>query len=95
MANKYHRQGFSKGKLVTESVKKAREAFKNIYKTNKKKQNVVDQLNKNLEKQRKKTKAKPEQEPYNLDVYTDVMVSDFDKKTGPYFDRLKKLKGKK
>ena len=95
MANKYHRQGFSKGKLVTETVKKAREAFKNIYKTNKKKENVVDQLNKKLEKQRKKTKAKPEQEPYNLDVYTDVMVSDFDKKTGPYFDRLKKLKGKK
>ena len=95
MANKYHRQGFFKGKLVTETVKKAREAFENIYKTNKKKQNVVDQLNKNLEKQRKKTRAKPEQEPYNLDVYTDVMVSDFDKKTGPYFDRLKKLKGKK
>ena len=102
MANKYHRQGFFKGKLVTETVKKAREAFKNIYKTNKKKQNVVDQLNKNLEKQRKKTGAKPEQEPYNLDVYTDVMVSDFDKKTGPYFDRLrakekklKQLKGKK
>ena len=95
MANKYHRQGFSKGKLVTETVKKAREAFKNIYKTNKKKQNVVDQLNKNLQKQRKKTGAKPEQEPYNLDQYTDVMVSDFDKKTGPYFDRLKKLRGKK
>ena len=95
MANKYHRQGFFKGKLVTKSVKKAKEAFENIYKTNKKKQNVVDQLNKNLEKQRKKTKAKPEQEPYNLDVYTDVMVSDFDKKTGPYFDKLKKLKGKK
>ena len=95
MANKYHRQGFFKGKLVTGTVKKAREAFENIYKTNKKKQNVVDQLNKNLEKQRKKTKAKPEQEPYNLDIYTDVMVSDFDKKTGPYFDRLKKLKGKK
>ena len=95
MANKYHRQGFSKGKLVTETVKKAREAFKNIYKTNKKKENLIDQLNKNLKKQREKTKAKPEQEPYNLDKYTDVMVSDFDKKTGPYFDRLKKLKGKK
>ena len=90
MANKYHRQGFKIGLLV-----KAKDAFKNIYKTNKKKQNVVDQLNKNLEKQRKKTKAKPEQEPYNLDQYTDVMISDFDKKTGPYFDRLKKLKGKK
>ena len=95
MANKYHRQGFSKGKLVTGVVKKAREAFENIYKTNKKKQNVVDQLNKDLKKQREKTKAKPEQEPYNLDKYTDVMVSDFDKKTGPYFDKLKKLKGKK
>ena len=95
MANKYHRQGFSKGKLVTETVKKAREAFKNIYKTNKKKENLIDQLNKNLKKQRKKTKAKPEQEPYNLDKYTDIMVSDFDKKTGPYFDNLKKLKGKK
>ena len=95
MANKYHRQGFSKGKLVTKVVKKAKEAFENIYKTNKKKQNVVDQLNKDLKKQREKTKAKPEQEPYNLDKYTDVMVSDFDKKTGPYFDRLKKLKGKK
>ena len=90
MTNKYHRQGFKIGLLV-----KAKDAFKNIYKTNKKKQNVVDQLNKNLEKQRKKTKAKPEQEPYNLDQYTDVMISDFDKKTGPYFDRLKKLKGKK
>ena len=90
MANKYHRQGFKTGLLV-----KAGEAFKNIYKTNKKKQNVVDQLNKDLKKQREKTKAKPEQEPYNLDKYTDVMVSDFDKKTGPYFDKLKKLKGKK
>jgi len=102
MANKYHRQGFAGGKLVTETVKKAKEAFENIYKTNKKKQNVVDQLNKNLEKQRKITKAKTEQEPYNLDVYTDVMVSDFEKKTGPFFDKirakekkLKKLKGKK
>ena len=104
MANKYHRQGFSKGKLVTETVKKAREAFKNIYKTNKKKQNVVDQLNKDLKKYRDKTRGSFTfmEEPYNLDKYLDVMVSDFDKKTGPYFDRLrakekklKKLKGKK
>jgi len=95
MTNKYHRQGFFTGKLVTKAGTKAVEAFENIYKTNKKKQNVVNQLNKNLEKQRKKTKAKPEQEPYNLDVYTDVMVSDFDKKTGPFFNKLKKLKGKK
>ena len=95
MTNKYHRQSFFTGKLVTKAGTKAVEAFKNIYKTNRKKENVVDQLNKNLEKQRKKTKAKSEQEPYNLDQYTDVMVSDFDKKTGPFFDRLKKLKGKK
>ena len=95
MTNKYHRQGFFTGKLVTKAGTKAVEAFENIYKTNKKKQNVVDQLNKNLEKQRKKTGAKSEQEPYNLDVYTDVMVSDFDKKTGPFFNKLKKLKGKK
>ena len=95
MTNKYHRQGFFTGKLVTKAGTKAVEAFENIYKTNKKKQNVVDQLNKNLEKQRKKTGARTEQEPYNLDVYTDVMVSDFDKKTGPFFNKLKKLKGKK
>ena len=34
MVNKYHRQGFSKGKLVTETVKKAREAFKQLTKSN-------------------------------------------------------------
>ena len=49
MANKYHRQGFKTGLLV-----KAGEAFKNIYKTNKKKQNVVDQLNKNLKNKEKR-----------------------------------------
>tara|TARA_Y100000401_G_scaffold111867_1_gene110587 strand:+ start:571 stop:864 length:294 start_codon:yes stop_codon:yes gene_type:complete len=97
MTNKYHRQSFFKGKLVTKSVKKARELFENIYKLDKtgKKDKLIDQLNKNLKKQRKKTKAKPEQEPYNLDKYHDIMTSDFEKKTGPYFDKLKKLKGKK
>jgi hypothetical protein len=30
-----------------------------------------------------------------LDFYTDVMASDFEKKTGPYFDRLKKKTKKK
>ena len=80
-----------------ETLKKAKEAFKNIYKEDKtgKKDRLINQLNKNLKKQRKKTKAKPEQEPYNLDQYIDIMTSDFDKKTGPYFDRLKKLRGKK
>ena len=97
MANKYHRQGFSKGKLVTKAVKKAREAFENIYKPDKtgKKDRLIDRLNKNLKKQRKKTKAKFKQEPYNLEDYLDIMSSDFEKKTGPYFDKLKKLKGKK
>ena len=47
MANKYHRQNFFKGKLVTKSVKKAREAFENIYKLDKtgKKDRLIDQLN--------------------------------------------------
>ena len=38
MTNKYHRQGFFTGKLVTKAGTKAVEAFENIYKTNKKKQ---------------------------------------------------------
>ena len=106
MVNKYHRQGFSKGKLVTESVKKAREAFKNIYKLDKtgKKDEIIESMNKRLKKEKKKI----EQEPEELETYTDLMVSDFEKKTGPFFDKikarekakreaaeLKKLKGKK
>ena len=106
MVNKYHRQGFSKGKLVTESVKKAREAFKNIYKQDKtgKKDEIIESMNKRLKKEKKTI----EQEPQELETYTDLMVSDFEKKTGPFFDKirarekakrkaaeLKKLKGKK
>ena len=106
MANKYHRQGFFKGKLVTESVKKAREAFKNIYKQDKtgKKDEIIESMNKRLKKEKKTI----EQEPQELETYTDLMVSDFEKKTGPFFDKirarekakrkaaeLKKLKGKK
>ena len=106
MANKYHRQGFSKGKLVTESVKKAREAFKNIYKLDKtgKKDEIIESMNKRLKKEKKTI----EQEPQELERYTDLMVSDFEKKTGPFFDKirarekakqkaaeLRKLKGKK
>jgi hypothetical protein len=62
---------------------------------------LIDQLNKATEKQRKKftTGDKITEEPKGLDFYTDIMVSDFEKKTGPYFERekkrLKKLKGKK
>ena len=102
MANKYHRQGFFKGKLVT----KAGEAFKNIYKLDKtgKKDEIIESMNKRLKKEKKKI----EQEPAELERYTDLMVSDFDKKTGPFFDKirarekakreaaeLRKLKGKK
>ena len=106
MANKYHRQGFFKGKLVTETVKKAREAFKNIYKKDKtgKKDQIIESMNKRLKKEKKKI----EQEPAELERYTDLMVSDFEKKTGPFFNKirarekakreaaeLRKLKGKK
>ena len=103
MSNKYHRQGLKLGTirkiLTTSGKKKADELAKNMQLTDsvnlRKKDNIIDQLNKNLKKQRKKTKAKPEQEPYNLEKYQDIMTSDFEKKTGPYFDKLKKLKGKK
>jgi len=102
MTNKYHRQGFFKGKLVT----KAGEAFKNIYKLDKtgKKDEIIESMNKRLKKEKKKV----EQEPAELERYTDLMVSDFEKKTGPFFDKirarekakakaaeLRKLKGKK
>jgi len=108
MANKYHRQGFFKGKLVTETVKKAREAFENIYKLDKtgKKDELIESMNKRLKKER--VNRKTEQEPDELERYTDIMVSDFDKKKGPFFEKirarekakreaaeLRKLKGKK
>ena len=101
MANKYHRQGFKTGLLV-----KAGEAFKNIYKLDKtgKKDEIIESMNKRLKKEKKKI----EQEPAELERYTDLMVSDFDKKKGPFFDKirarekakakaaeLKKLRGKK
>ena len=104
MANKYHRQGFFKGKLVS----KAGEAFKNIYKLDKtgKKDEIIESMNKRLKKER--VNRKIEQEPDELERYTDLMVSDFDKKKGPFFEKirarekakakaaeLKKLKGKK
>ena len=56
----------------------------------------------------KKEKKKIEEEPTELERYTDLMASDFEKKTGPFFDKirvrekakreaaeLRKLKGKK
>ena len=105
MSNKYHRQGFKLGTirkiLTTSGKKKADELAKNMQLTDsvnlRKKDNIIDQLNKNLKKQRKKFSYKQQiqEEPYNLDTYIDVIQSDFKNKTGPYFDRLKKLKGKK
>ena len=94
MANKYHRQGFKVGLLA------------NIYKLDKtgKKDEVIESMNKRLKKEKKTI----EQEPQELERYTDLMVSDFDKKKGPFFEKirarekakakaaeLKKLKGKK
>ena len=98
MANKYHRQGFKVGKVV--------DLLSNIYKLDKtgKKDKIIESMNKRLKKEKKTI----EQEPQELETYTDLMVSDFEKKTGPFFDKirarekakrkaaeLKKLKGKK
>jgi len=98
MANKYHRQGFKVGKVV--------DLLSNIYKLDKtgKKDEIIESMNKRLKKEKKKI----EQEPNELETYTDLMVSDFETKTGPFFDKirarekakretakLKKLKGKK
>ena len=98
MANKYHRQGFNVGKVV--------DLLSNIYKLDKtgKKDKIIESMNKRLKKEKKTI----EQEPQELDTYTDLMVSDFEKKTGPFFNKirarekakrkaaeLKKLKGKK
>ena len=94
MANKYHRQGFKTGLLA------------NIFKLDKtgNKDKIIENMNKRLKKEKKKI----EQEPAELERYTDLMVSDFDKKKGPFFNKirarekakqkaaeLKKLKGKK
>ena len=98
MANKYHRQGFKVGKVV--------DLLSNIYKLDKtgKKDEIIESMNKRLKKEKKKI----EQEPDELETYTDLMVSDFETKTGTFFDKirarekakretakLKKLKGKK
>ena len=98
MANKYHRQGFKVGKVV--------DLLSNVYKSDKTgiKDKIIESMNKRLKKEKKKI----EQEPAELDRYTDIMVSDFEKKKGPFFDKIKarektkreaaelrKLKGKK
>ena len=98
MANKYHRQGFKVGKIV--------DILSNVYKADKTglKDKIIESMNKRLKKEKKKI----EQVPDELETYTDLMVSDFETKTGPFFDKikareklkreaaeLKKLKGKK
>jgi hypothetical protein len=100
MANKYHRQGFKFGKVV--------DILSKVYKVDKtgKKDEIIKSMNERLKKER--VGRKIEQEPDELERYTDLMVSDFETKTGPFFDKirarekakreaakLKKLKGKK
>jgi len=79
MANKYHRQGFKVGKVV--------DLLSNVYKLDKtgKKDEIIESMNKRLKKEKKKV----EQEPAELERYTDLMVSDFKNKTGPFFDKIK------
>ena len=71
MANKYYRQGFKGGMIVN--------TLKNIYKADNtgKKDEIIKSMNKRLKKENKKI----EQEPAELERYTDLMVSDFENKT--------------
>jgi len=96
MANKYFKLG--------QIVKKALDSrIENVYKLDKtgRKDKIIGRLNKALEKRRKNFPYDKQitEEPSSLGLYTDVMSSDFKKKTGPYFERekkrLKRLKGKK
>jgi|21_taG_2_1085346.scaffolds.fasta_scaffold181986_1 hypothetical protein len=111
MANKYHRQGFALGtapkvgKALTEFLRKNMSLTdsKNI----RKKDEIIKRLDETEKKRRKNytAKEKLQEEPATLDVYLDVIQSDFKKKVGPYYDRekrrlaekkkLKQLKGKK
>ena len=79
MTNKYHRQGFKVGKIVN--------LLSNVYKADKtgKKDQIIESMNKRLKKEKKKI----EEEPAELERYTDLMVSDFEKKTGPFFDKIR------
>ena len=77
--------------------------LKNVYKKDPtgKKDILIDMLNKKIKKSVTKKAG-----PREVDEYTNIMTSDFEKKTGPYFDhpkvkkafeksKRKKLKGKK
>ena len=81
MANKYHRQSYKGGKLV-------QKLFENIYKldTTGKKDKIIKSMNEVLK--RKNIKASPSM----VDAYDAVMKSDFVKKKGPHFDKLKEKK---
>jgi hypothetical protein len=93
MASKFFKLG-QIGKKALDS------RIENVYKLDKtgSKDKIIGRLNKALEKRRKNFSYNKQitEEPSSLDLYTDVMSSDFEKKTGPYFKRDKKrLKGKK
>ena len=97
MANKYHRQGFRvggvlkavfKGKKVESKLPdsaKIPEELKNVYKLDKtgKKDKIIESLNNQLKKN-------PKRFPELLDVYTDVMGTDFSQKKGPFIERQKR-----
>jgi hypothetical protein len=92
------------GKAFLEGRKEFLKAQENIYKLDKtgKKDKIIKSMNKTMKE--KKHSAGPGM----IDNYQKVMTSDFEKKTGPFFDNirarekakrkaaeLKKLKGKK
>ena len=100
--SKYFRQGFRfgstlkavfKGKKVESKLPddaKIPEEIKNIYKLDKtgKKDKIIESYNKRLKKE--KTKVKRSEEPSMLEDYTDLMVTDFAQKKGPFIDKRKK-----
>ena len=93
MANKYHkRQGFRAGKVAQKFLPKnfsAKEAFENIYKLDKTgaKDKILASINRRLKKEKKYTKDVDE--PSMLEDYTDMMVTDFSQKRGPFIEKRK------
>ena len=95
--SKYHRKGFRfgstlkavfKGKKVESKLPddaKIPEEIKNVYKLDKtgKKDKIIESLNNQLKKN-------PKRFPDLLDVYTDLMGTDFQKTKGPFFERQRK-----
>tara|TARA_R100000322_G_scaffold78771_1_gene49469 strand:- start:162 stop:527 length:366 start_codon:yes stop_codon:yes gene_type:complete len=99
--SKYFRQGFRfgstlkavfKGKKVESKLPddaKIPEEIKNIYKLDKTgaKDKIIESYNKRLKKE--KMKVKRAEEPSMLEDYTDLMVTDFAQKKGPFIDKRK------